>query len=291
MKKKISILLLAFVGCVMLMGASSYVNLGLRKMMDVYGKFKEIHWSNGQITRYEDIGSGGYGTGSVFNLAGGTITGNLAVTGNISGDGSQLTGVIADGMNGTVFVGTDTFRFVPGAGKNFIVETSETGSVKINNGTVSATINLQGYVVINPGTATGANYITIGTATIPAKALGQKGWLETTLIFTKSGTISAGDVKVLFYDGVGTTTETKSTLLAASNQSLRWFFDLYNRGSATSNLLTTNYSGAYSTSSGLTSTDPVSINTNNTVTVYIQGSCTAHNLVLEAGNIKYYYAD
>lgn len=115
MKKKISILILAFISCTMLMGASSYINIGLRKMMDVYGRFKEIHWSNGQITRPEDIGAGGYGTGSVFNLGGGTITGNLAVTGTQTTTGNRVFGT-----DTTTTIGDYHVIVIPGTGSNTV---------------------------------------------------------------------------------------------------------------------------------------------------------------------------
>ena len=259
-------------------GFSSPVHYGLQIMMNELGKFKEIHWSNGQITRYEDIGSGGYGTSSVFNLGSGTITGNLAVTGTISGDGSQLTGVIAAGINGTVFVGTDTFRFVPAAGKDFIVETSGTGSAKLNNGTTSFTLKnpVQHYYYPNglySTTTANATEVPFFSIVVAPKVMGANGQMSIYALFEHGTTSATNPFKIYINDTVGTRTLYSSSDLSSSNYSATWLLD--NCGSTSLQYIHGSTSVTHGVSSSSTQVVGThTVNTNNTCTVSFAGAGT-----------------
>lgn len=207
------------------------------------------------------------------------------------GDGIIDLAQESQSLSASILSGTDTTGFtVTTPGMDIVFTTAGTGGVRINNGTVSTKIQPFGWEAILPGTATGAAYITIGTATVPAGALGAKGWFEFTGILIKDGTTDVGDLQILIYDGVGTTTRTKPAFFSAANQSARWYWDLQNQGSTTRNILGS-FSSGFSLASSVANISFHNINTNNTMTVYIQGSCTSHNLGLQSGRIKYYYDD
>ena len=241
-------------------------------MMDEFGKFKEIHWSNGQITRYEDIG---YGTGSVFNLGNGTVTGNLAVTGIISGDGSAITGVIADGLSGPNIAGTNTIRLETiTPGKDIVFATAQgTGSVKIDNGTTSVAIAMESITCSGSATSvTGTAWGTLTTWTLGANTLGANGICTIDVRASKDNAIYSSNCRVIVSDSNGNSyTAATTTYVATANVITRGTFAIWNNGSTTSNTIQ-----PYLIDGGFTTAyESMSMVTTGTLTISLQASNTA----------------
>ena len=216
---------------------------------------------------------------SKLDKTGGTVTGNLAVTGEISGDGSNITGVIADGVKGTVFVGTDTFRFVPGAGKDVVFEFSGTGSANIDNGTTTFTLKNPQQHFYYPGgvyatTTADATEVTFFSIVVPPKVMGANGQMKVYSLSTRGTSSATNPFRITIYDGVGT-----QTLYLANNQSninISGTLLLENCGSTSLQYIYGSTSAIHGVGSN-NSTPPgtLTVNTNNTCTVSFRGAGTS----------------
>ena len=231
---------------------------------------------------------------SKLDKTGGTVTGNLNITGVVSGNGSGLTGVIADGMNGTVFVGTDSFRFVPGPGKDVVFEFSGTGSAKIDNGTTTFTLKnpVQYYYYPNGVYATttaSATEVPFFSIVVAPKVMGANGQMEIYCLRNHGTTSATTPFRIAIYDGVGT--QTLFYLPNISNTNYSQTYLLENCGSTSLQYSYGSMSAAHGASANSgASPGTYTVNTNNTCTVTFSGAGTA-SVTLYKTIIKTIYLD
>lgn len=282
MKKKLIVLALS--GCMVFTGGvyaqtplfSTAVNESLKSMLNSSGKFTSLQFSDG--TFQTTAGGGSYGSGSVFNLGGGTVTGNLAVTGVISGDGSAITGVIADGLSGPNIAGTDSIRLeTTTSGKNITFKTAlGTGGVYVDNGTTSFKVvptqyyYYPGLYATTTADATERNFFSI---VVSPKVIGANGQMEIYCLHNHGTTSATTPFRIAIYDGVGTQT---LFYLSTSVTNYSQTYLLENCGSTS---LQYSYGSTAAThgASSNSSTPPgtYTVNTNNTCTVTFSGAGTA----------------
>ena len=180
--KKYLIVILAILGCVGLLGLSTPVSEGLRKMLNQYGLFDKILWSNGRTTLYSDIG-----------------TGNALYPISLS-DGTSTIGVLPENQGGR---GTNTAQ---------VAKINQTG------GTSSDTIITNGEFVnaTFSGTTTfPANEITSGTKTTTMAASSDYKIMMNGGAFRVSGDIVGSNTPRILFKlsapiqlSIGTTTAT-----------------------------------------------------------------------------------
>ena len=244
---------------------------------------------------------GAAGTSSVdgkLDKTGGTVAGNLGIAGNLSvgaiGDiGSALDDKV-DSANGTATdltvtrlvvtesmvapgqgwdypQGSVTFRAQTGTNtieaqnsNNVVLKTAGTGSVYFNAFDMRS---IPRTLVSGSASVVGSTYGTVATFSIPADSLGPNGIFELYVNFSKDNTEAPG-ITSRFHitDGVGTTSSTTATIVAATSKINQAYFVFKNNGSTTSNTMVNNMTASFSSISN-TLLRP-NVNTGNTITVY-----------------------
>ena len=267
-------------------GYSTKVDQALRKMITTSNGFDKIIWRSGQETRYEDIGSSGGTWGSIsgtvsdqtdlqsaldskLDKTGGTVTGNINVTGAITcPDGSGIQGVIAEGLSGSILSSTDTVRIMPGTNKDLEFYNAGSSATKIQTDTGTLTLNYVPQVFAWTGTETTQAGTTtegvLGRVTVPGGMVGKRGNLLCTFALVSGTTTNYGQNPQLYvYDGVGTSTLYE--LNNSTSQSYAIGASLFNKGSTTANVkyASTGAPGNFTSGIGITSVVPFAIDTRN----------------------------
>ena len=252
--------------------------------------------------------SGGGTIGSVSGLqsaldskldkAGGTITGNLGIAGNLSvgaiGDIGSALNYKVDSVNGTATdlivtrlvvtesmvvpgqgwdypEGSVTFRAQTGTNtieaensNNVVLKTTGTGTAYFNTFDMRS---IPRTLVSGSSSVTGSTYGTVATFVIPAGALGLNGMFELYGSFSKDNTEAPGIMsKFHITDGVGTTSSNTAIVVAATSRINQSYFVFKNNGSTTENFMVNNMTASFS-SLGNVLLIP-NKNTGNTITVY-----------------------
>lgn len=214
-------------------------------------------------------------------IGNGTVTGNLAVTGVISGDGSSITGVIADGLSGTNLTGTGSIKLeTTTPGKNITFTTAlGTGGVYVDNGTASFKVVPTQYFYypdLYATTTTNATERNFFSIVVPPKVMGPNGQMEIYCLRSNGTTSATTPFRIAIYDGVGT-----QTLFYLSNQSTSFVTvsQTYLFENCGSTILQYSY-GSTTTGHGAVNSATVvpgtyTVNTNNTCTVTFSGAGTA----------------